>query len=266
MQDQITPLIITYNEAPNICRTVDKLSWAQKIVVIDSGSTDGTVEMLGGYPQVEVIQRPFTDAASQCNFGLTQVTSPWVLSLDADYQLSDELILELASLTPPDSVDGYRARFVYRIYGRPLSGSLYPPRTVLYRKDKASYRQEGHTQRVVLEGQILRLNGVIYHDDRKPLARWMTSQQRYAQEEAEYLLGRPATALRRTDKIRLMLWPALIAVFFDTLFAKRCLFDGWRGWYYALQRTTVELLIALEIIDRRAQRTCGPRSDRPCAR
>ena len=84
VQDQITPLIITYNEAPNICRTLGKLLWAQRIVVIDSGSTDGTVEILRGYPQVEVIQRPFINAASQCNFGLTQVVSPWVLSLDAD--------------------------------------------------------------------------------------------------------------------------------------------------------------------------------------
>ena len=140
MQDQITPLIITYNEAPNICRTVAKLLWAQRIVVIDSGSTDGTVEMLRDYPQVEVIHHPFVDFAGQCNYGLTQVASPWVLSLDADYELSDELVSELATLAPPDRVVGYRARFVYRIYGRPLRGSLYPPRTVLYRKDRAFYR------------------------------------------------------------------------------------------------------------------------------
>jgi glycosyltransferase involved in cell wall biosynthesis len=263
--DQITPLIITYDEAPNIGRTLSKLSWAQKIVVIDSGSTDGTLEILRSNPQVEVIHHLFTDAASQCNLGLAQVASPWVLSLDADYELSDELIRELVSLTPLDSVDGYRARFVYRIYGRPLSGSLYPPRTVLYRKEKASYQQEGHTQRVVLEGQISRLNGVIYHDDRKPLARWMTSQQRYARDEAEYLLDAPLGALRRTDRIRLMGWPAPIGVLFYTLIAKGCLFNGWPGWYYALQRTTAELLIALEIIDRRAQRARGAQSDRPSA-
>jgi glycosyltransferase involved in cell wall biosynthesis len=251
VQDQITPLIITYNEAPNICRTLFKLFWAQRIVVIDSGSIDGTVETLRDYPQVEVIQRPFIDAASQCNFGLTQVASPWVLSLDADYELSDELIRELASLAPPDSVVGYRARFVYRIYGRPLRGSLYPPRIVLYRKDNASYRQEGHTQRVVVEGEVVPLNGVIYHDDRKPLARWLTSQQSYAREQANYLLDAPREVLRRTDKIRLMGWPAPIGVFFYTLFVKGCLLDGWPGWFYALQRVIAEALLALEIIDRR---------------
>jgi len=255
VRDQITPLIISYNEAPNICRTLDKLSWAQRIVVIDSGSTDGTIEMLQGYPQVEVIQHPFIDAASQCNFGLMQVTSPWVLSLDADSELSDVLVAELRSLVVPDPVVGYKARFVYRIYGRPLRGSLYPPRTVLYRKDKASYRQEGHAQRVVLDGEVLPLDAVIYHDDRKPLGRWLTSQQRYARREAEYLLDVSPGALRRTDKIRLMGWPAPIGVFFYTLFIKGCVFDGWPGWYYALQRTTAEIMIALEILDRRAQRS-----------
>jgi glycosyltransferase involved in cell wall biosynthesis len=254
VRDQITPLILTYNEAPNICRTVGKLQWAQRVVVIDSGSTDGTLEILRRYPQVEVFQRTFVDAATQCNFGLKQVKSRWVLSLDADYELSDGLVGELATLTPPDSVVGYRARFIYRMYGRSLRRSLYPPRTVLYRRDRASYRQEGHTQRVVLDGQVLPLDGVVYHDDRKPLGRWLTSQQRYARDQAEYLLTASRDTLGRTDKIRLMAWPAPIAVLFYTLFIKGCLFDGRPGWYYALQRTTAEMLIALEILDRRLGR------------
>jgi glycosyltransferase involved in cell wall biosynthesis len=250
MLDQITPLVITYNEAPNLGRTLEKLLWARRIVVIDSGSTDETIEVLRRYQQVEVIHHAFEDFASQCNFGLTQVESPWVLSLDADYELSDELVRELRSLAPPGDAAGYRTRFVYRIYGRPLHGSLYPHRTVLYRRNKASYRQEGHAHYVVLAGNVLPLDGVIYHDDRKPLAHWFASQQRYAREEAEYLLDPGRGPLRRTDKIRLMGWPAPVGAFFYTLFVKGCLFDGWPGWYYALQRVTAEMLISLEIIDR----------------
>lgn len=250
--DQITPLIITYNETANIRRTLVKLRWAHRIVVVDSGSTDGTIEMLRSYPEVEVFYHPFADFASQCNYGLTQIVSPWVLSLDADYELSDQLVSELASLIPPAKVVGYRARFVYRIYGRSLRGSLYPPRAVLYRKDSAYYRAEGHAHHVVLDGKVLQLNGAIYHDDRKPLARWFTAQQRYARTEAEYLLKAPPGALRRSDKIRLMAWLAPFAVLFYVLFVKRCALDGWPGWRYALQQTTAEMLVALEILDRRS--------------
>jgi glycosyltransferase involved in cell wall biosynthesis len=249
--DQITPLILTFDEAPNIGRTLDKLAWARRIVVVDSGSTDGTVQIARGYPRVELVQHPFEDFASQCNFGLTQVATPWVLSLDADYELSDELVQELGSLAPSHDVAGYRAHFIYRIGGRALRGSLYPPRVVLYRRGEASYRNEGHGHRVVFDGKIRDLAGVIYHDDRKPLSRWFASQQRYAREEADYLRDAPRASLSRADKIRAMGWPAPAGVLFYTLFVKGCVFDGWLGWYYALQRVIAETLIALEILDRR---------------
>jgi glycosyltransferase involved in cell wall biosynthesis len=253
--DQITPLIITYNEAPNIARTIGKLLWAKRIVVIDSGSTDATLDRLRSVPQVDVIQHPFSDFAGQCNFGLTQIDTPWVLSLDADYALSDVLVEELARLRATDSVAGYRARFVYRIYGRALRGTLYPPRVVLYRKDKARYRNEGHGHRVDIDGEVLPLAGVIYHDDRKPLARWFDSQQRYAQVEARYLIETPTAKLTRSDRIRRLGWLAPIGVLFYTLFVKGCILDGWPGWYYALQRLCAETLIALEILDRRLRGT-----------
>ena|SRR5579862_5189603 len=251
MLEDITPLVITYNEAANIARTLDRLTWAHRIVVVDSGSTDRTLEIIGSYPQAEVIHRPFDNFASQCNFGISQVATEWVLSLDADYELSEALVTELRNLRPPASIAGFRARFIYRICGQPLRGTLYPPRTVLYRKDRASYRNEGHGHRVVVAGEIAPLSGVIYHDDRKPLARWIVSQQQYACLEAEHLLACDPKALGRTDRIRLAAWLAPAAVFIYTLIFKGCLLDGWRGWYYALQRLLAETMIALEIIDRR---------------
>jgi glycosyltransferase involved in cell wall biosynthesis len=249
--DEITPLIISYNEAPNLPRTLARLRWARRIVLIDSGSTDETVAIARDHPQVVVVEHPFTDFASQCNFGLQQITTPWVLSLDADYELSDELIDELASLKLADGPVGYQARFIYRIHGRPLRGSLYPPRIVLHRREIATYRNEGHGHRVVLSGEIRQLRGVIYHDDRKPLARWFEAQRRYVRTEADYLLASDPDTLRSTDKIRLMSWPAPLAVFLHTLFIRRGILDGWPGWYYALQRLIAEALLALELTDRR---------------
>ena len=55
MLDDVTPLIITFNEAANIARTLNKLTWAKRIVIIDSGSTDETLSIISAYPQAEVI-------------------------------------------------------------------------------------------------------------------------------------------------------------------------------------------------------------------
>jgi glycosyltransferase involved in cell wall biosynthesis len=251
--EAITPLIITFNEAPNIARTLNKLVWARRIVVVDSGSKDGTLDVLARYPQVALFKRVFDSFADQCNFGLAQVESEWVLSLDADYEMSDRLVEELSNLRELEGVVGYRASFVYRIHGRPLRGSLYPPRIVLYRVKNARYANVGHGHNVNVSGHVRALSGVIYHDDRKPLSRWLTSQQSYARLETDYLLNADAGVLSASDRLRRMAWPAPIGVFFYVLVVKGCLFDGWPGWFYAVQRLVAECMIALELIDHRIQ-------------
>jgi glycosyltransferase involved in cell wall biosynthesis len=249
--DKTTPLIITYNEASNIRRTLNKLLWARRIVVVDSGSSDETIGILREYPQVQVLHRVFTDFASQCNFGLTQITTPWVLSLDADYELSEMFVSELQSLAPREETSGYRANFVYRIYGRPLRGSLYPPRVVLYRRDRAIYRNEGHGHKVSINGPIQLLAAPIFHDDRKPLSYWFASQYQYARHEAQHLVTSDRAALSSVDRLRLLAWPAPLAVAIYTLFVKGCFFDGWAGWFYVLERLIWEILVAVEILDKR---------------
>ncbi len=138
MLTEITPLILTFNEAPNIRRTLEKLTWAKEILVVDSFSTDETLEIVKSFPQTRIVQRKFDTFAGQCNFGLGEIKTEWVLSLDADYVLSDDLNREIAQLKSENDIAGYRAGFTFLIYGHRLRASLYPPRTVLYRKSAAT--------------------------------------------------------------------------------------------------------------------------------
>jgi glycosyltransferase involved in cell wall biosynthesis len=250
----ITPLILAWNEAPNLGRTLAALPWAERIVVVDSGSTDGTLELLAPDPRVRVVHRAFDNHTAQWNFGVDQIETPWVLALDADYVVSSELSAELANLDLDGPNAAWFAGFRYLVAGKPLRGTLYPPRAVLFRKDRCRFEPDGHTQRLAIQGPVGRLRGCIDHDDRKPLGRWFAAQVAYAALEADKLRAADPRTLRRADRLRLRLWPAVPLVFLYTLIVKGCLLDGWRGWYYTLQRTVAEIMLALELLDRRLER------------
>jgi glycosyltransferase involved in cell wall biosynthesis len=253
MLEQITPLILTYNEAPNIRRTLAALMWARDIVVLDSFSDDETVEIASAFPQVRVFQRAFDSHRNQWEFGLreTGIETSWVLALDADYIITNEATAELRTLHPDESTAAYRAKFAYCIHGQKIHSGIYPPVTVLYRRDAASYVQDGHTQRVVVEGRVQDLGEVLLHDDRKPLRRWLVSQARYAELEGERLLTTQREALDFRDRIRLWLVVAPTMVLCYCLIVRGGITDGWRGFYYAFQRTLAELMLSLYLIDSR---------------
>jgi len=254
----ITPLILTYNEEANIGRTLDRLPWAERVVVVDSYSSDTTIDIATSYKNVDLVQREFDHFADQCNFGLEQMDTEWVLSLDADYVCSEELIDDIRALPETPSADGFSVDFVYCVFGEPLRGTLYPPRTVLYRREKAEYHRDGHGHRVHVDGAVAELDAPIYHDDRKSLERWLDNQRGYARLEAEKLaaagdLGLP-DRLRKTD-----VWGPLLVPLY-CLFAKGLILDGWPGWYYTLQRTYAELIIALTHLDAHLRELAGPSS------
>jgi glycosyltransferase involved in cell wall biosynthesis len=252
MLEQITPLVLTYNEGPNIGRTLARLNWARDVVIVDSFSEDDTLELAAAHPQARVFQRRFDSHQGQWTFGLreTGISSEWVLALDADYLLTDELIEELKAMEPADETEGYRARFIYCVNGRPLRASAYPPVSVLYRRARAAYVQDGHTQRVVLAGEVKDLKSPILHDDRKPLGRWVQSQTRYMNLESEKIRGTPFGQLGVADRVRKLRVIAPFAMFFYCLILKGALFSGRAGVYYSLQRMFAELLLSLCLIER----------------
>lgn len=254
MRTDITPLVLTYNEEANIGRTLARLTWAPRVVVVDSFSTDMTVAICRDHPNVEVVQRAFDDHTAQWNFGLQHVHSDWVLSLDADYVLSEALVAELSRWQPSSGVDGYFASFDYCVFGRPLRASLYPARIVLFRAGRATYAVDGHTQRLQLAGATAALGGHIQHDDRKPVDRWLADQVRYSHLEARHLLEARVGDLGRNDRLRQrIVWmPALVGVY--ALVARGLALDGWAGFYYVLQRVIAESLLSLRLLDERLRR------------
>ena len=240
MLDEITPVVLTFNEAPNIGRTLDALRWAKRVVVMDSFSTDATQSICQQYPNTEFVQRAFDQHAKQWNAAIEHnIASQWTLALDADHILSDTLVNELSSLQPEQHMQGYWASFTYKIRGKPLAGSLYPAVLSLYRTGSGHYKQDGHTQRIVITGKLGQLQGKIYHDDRKPWKRWLESQNNYAAQEAKKLANTPFSSMLIQDKLR-YLGLAPIIIFPYTLLIKKLAFNGLPGLEYSAQRFIAE--------------------------
>jgi len=260
--NDVTGLVLTFNEAPNIARTLAKLTWLRSIVIVDSLSTDGTAEIAARFPNVRLVTRPFTTHADQWNYGLhdTAITSEWVLALDADYVLTDELIREIQSLDAPAAVAGFRAAFDYCIDGVPLRGAAYPPVTVLFQRARARYRQDGHTQRVTMDGAVRDLSHRILHDDRKSLVHWLAAQARYMALEADKLRSVDRQSLGWADRMRKWIVIAPPAMFAYCYLLRGGILDGKAGLFYALQRATSELILSMFLVRRAMSNWPGART------
>jgi glycosyltransferase involved in cell wall biosynthesis len=248
----ITPVILTYNEAANIGRSLERLTWAREVVVVDSGSTDDTLAIVGRFPNARAVHRPFDSHARQWRFAAeeTGVTTGWVLRLDADYMLEPALRDELAALAPEAATAAYEIAFTYCIDGQPLRGSLYPALPVLFRRGRASFVQDGHTEKLRIDGPIVRLRHRLLHDDRKTLERWLQSQARYQAHEADKLATRPWGELGWADRLRCtrVLGPPAVAM--HCLFGKGLIFDGRAGLLYTAQRITADLILSMHLLRR----------------
>lgn len=243
----ITPLLITFNEAPNLPRTLAALNWARRIVVVDSGSTDDTLTQLSADSRVQIFTRRFDNFAAQCSHGLAAVETTWVLSLDADHVMPPDTTAMLQALDETHH-DAFRAPFCYCINGKPLRSSLLPPRIILFRKDRGRYENDGHAHRIVVTDRVGALSMAVRHDDRKPLERWLLSQLQYSRLEALKIEESSWHNLTWPDRFRrCFLGPLVILPF--CLFLKGLILDGKEGWYYSLQRLYAEVLLALRLAE-----------------
>jgi glycosyltransferase involved in cell wall biosynthesis len=248
MLDEITPVLLTFNEATNIGRTLSCLTWAKDIVIVDSGSTDETASILAGFPQARVFHRAFDTHANQWRYATqeTDISTKWILRLDADYEVTEELKVELSQLDADSPVDAYRISFDYAIFGRKLVSSLYPPKTILLRRGKFSIEDKGHTEGWTVRGAVKSLKASIIHDDRKPTEQWISSQGRYMRRELAYLRA-AGSGLKSWLRLSPPLMP--MAIFLYCLFIKGLILNGRAGILYALQRLVAESALALMILE-----------------
>lgn len=229
---EISVCIITLNEERNIAAAIKSVGWADEILVIDSGSTDDTVqvaETLGA----KVISQNWLGFSRQKQFAVDNAVNDWIFSLDADEVVSDNLKEELLSLKNSEQnnlSNGYKIPRLTFYMDRPIKHSgWYPDWQIrFFNRKNAEWKNAIVHESVEVSGKIENLSGDILHYSIENAAyHHRLIGERYAPLAAEQMYKNG----RRTSKIKIA--TVGFTTFFATYFLKLGFLDGFPGFCIA---------------------------------
>ncbi|OGF98602.1 MAG: hypothetical protein A3F83_10330 [Candidatus Glassbacteria bacterium RIFCSPLOWO2_12_FULL_58_11] len=229
---EISAAIITLNAGETIRKTLAALDFTAEIVVVDSGSTDRTLDICREYG-ARIYSRDWEGFGRQKNWAIEQARCTWVLSLDADEEVSAELAREIRELDEAAPYDGYRLPRLNHYFGRPLyHGGQYPDLQLrLFRKGRGRYNERPVHEAVILEGRAGRLKGNLLHYSYGSIAEYLEKFQRYTRLEAERLHAEGERPGALGCLRRMVLAPC--AKFIRRYIFKRGFLDGMPGFLAA---------------------------------
>jgi glycosyltransferase involved in cell wall biosynthesis len=185
---QISVIIIAKNEAENLNRSLPKLQWCDDIVLIDDCSSDQTAEIATSFG-AKVFQRAFDGFGTQKQYAVSKTVHPWVLNLDADEVMEDELIQEILSLKESDEISAYELPIQHVFLGKVFKHgkeSNYP-HLRLFNKTKGNFNDAVVHEKVITSGKTLRLKGRVLHYSYKNLDHYFQKFNSYTQAGATKL-------------------------------------------------------------------------------
>lgn len=188
----LSVLVITKNEERNIVECLRTVRWADEIVVVDGGSTDKTV-VLAGTLTPKVFERKWDGYGAAKNFGLTQCTSEWVLWLDADERVTEDLGDEIRSTIQSNpSANGFEVPRRANFLGTWINHSGWYPGYVcrLFRRGKGRFTEQKVHEKMEVEGTVGRLSSDLLHYTDPTLAHYFEKFNRYTSLAAEEMYER----------------------------------------------------------------------------
>jgi len=228
----LSACIITLNEADRIGPCIASLAFCDELVVVDSGSTDGTPDIAAG-AGARVIEHAFEGYRAQKDFAVKQARNDWVLCLDADERVTPELreAIEAARAGGFAGAAGFRFARATEYFGAFLRhGNAYPDRVLrLFDRRRGGWNagREIH-EHVVVDGAVQRLAGELEHRAYRSIDDQLARYRRYATMMAHDMHARGRRA-RLRNLVLNPFWRFLRGYVLRAGFL-----DGWRGLLFAL--------------------------------
>ncbi len=223
----LSAVIITLNETKNIEACLQSVRFCDELVVVDSGSVDGTADLARSLG-ARVWQRPFDDFSSQKNFAIQKASGDWVLLLDADERVTEALKEEIILAVVKPEAAGYSVRRHNYIFGRLMKhgGNAGDMQLRLVKKDQAVFHGVVH-ERVLPLGKTGRFKNPLLHFTTATASDYMKKLNAYT--DLEVL----ALSTRRTEDLTTNMARKPLLRLAQLLVLKRAVFDGIEGCLFA---------------------------------
>lgn len=239
--------VITKNEERNIARCLDSVSWADELIVLDSGSTDKTVAIAKEHG-AKVTETDWPGWAVQKNRAIDAATNDWVLSLDADEWLPPDMEPRVREAMTNSAADSYTMKRKTFFLGKWIAHQgWYPDRQIrLFRKSATRFSEVPVHEKVLETATTQDLDIDILHESYVDLAQYIQKNKAYSTAQAEQQKGSSLPWLKLIAK------PP--ARFVQTYFLQAGFLDGWQGLLLSALRSWYDFTVQKKII-RLRQRT-----------
>jgi glycosyltransferase involved in cell wall biosynthesis len=251
----ISAAVICFNEERNIARCLEALRWCEQIVVVDSGSSDRTVEIARRFP-CEIVERKFDTFMNQKNFALDQCRHEWVLSVDADEAITPELAAEIERLAY--DVAGYVVRRQTFLGDRQIRRGAWShdDHVRLFRKSCGRWGGSNPHERVFLEGPAQRLKAPMLHYSYGARQEFLDRNRKYTELMVEHLVRQGRSTYRGEGLVH------AAGNFFKSFILRRGFLDGEVGFFLSYHYARFSHLKYSLLAARQREISCRER--RPC--
>jgi glycosyltransferase involved in cell wall biosynthesis len=247
MREKVTAIIPTFNNEKIIRRCLESVTWADEILVVDSFSTDGTLDICRKYG-ARVIQHEYINSALQKNWAIPQARNEWIFLLDTDEYLEEGLVEEIleALRNPAPDMDGYVFARKNLIYGQWVKTcGIYPDSLVrLFKKTYRYHEREVHAHIDIPRERTRRFKHHIIHDDFNDIHSYLIKFARYMKYECDEYWKQG----RRFRWIDITLRP--MYMFLHTFILRKGYKDGVRGFLLSVGNAYYNFMIFMKLWER----------------
>ena len=182
----LSTVIITCNEEHNLRRSLPKLTWCDEIIVVDSGSTDNTLDICKKFG-CKTYHRKFDGYGSQKQYAVSLARNKWVLCLDADEVLSDELVKEIQEELEHPSAEGYLIPLTFVFMGKQFRYGKEAWRYFLrlFNKEAGNFDDRKVHEKIILEGTQQKFKNNILHYSYQNISQYFNKFNKYSSYGAE---------------------------------------------------------------------------------